>query len=47
MIVAWHPTRLWDWCMSEYEEKDLEPIFTDKNLYQVSNIVQFLKSAVT
>ena len=21
MPVAWHPSRLWDWCMSEDEKK--------------------------
>ena len=26
--VAWHPTRWWDWCMSEDKKKD--PVFTDK-----------------
>ena len=30
MPVAWHPTRWWDWCMSEDENKEIDPIFTDK-----------------
>ena len=28
MPIAWHPSRWWDWCMSEDEKKDFE-------LYQV------------
>ena len=31
MPVAWHQTRWWDWCMSEDQEKGIEPIFTGKN----------------
>ena len=23
MHVAWHPTRWWDWCMSEHEKKEI------------------------
>ena len=30
MPVAWHPTRWWDWCMSGDENKEIDPIFTDK-----------------
>ena len=30
MLVAWHPTRWWDWCLPEDEKKEAEPIFTDK-----------------
>ena len=25
MSVAWHPTRWWDWCISEDEKKDIQP----------------------
>ena len=28
--AAWRPTRWWDWCMPEDEEKVVEYIFTDK-----------------
>ena len=31
MVVAWQHTKWWDWCMSEIEKKEVEPIFTDKN----------------
>ena len=29
MPVAWHPRILWNFCMSEDEEKEIEPIFTE------------------
>ena len=28
MLVAWNPKRWWNFCMSEDEEKEREPIFT-------------------
>ena len=28
-LVAWHPRRLWNFCMSEDEKKEIEPIFTE------------------
>ena len=30
MPVAWHPNRLWDWCLSEDEKKELDPIFIEE-----------------
>ena len=30
MPVAWHPTRLWDFCLLEDKEKEINPIFSDK-----------------
>ena len=30
MPVAWHPTRLRDWCMPEYEKKEINQVFIDK-----------------
>ena len=27
--VAWHPERWWKFCMTEDEEKEIEPIFTE------------------
>ena len=30
MLVAWHPTRWWDWCLSEDEKKRIDSIFTEK-----------------
>ena len=29
MPTAWHPKRRWDFCMSEDEEKEIEPVFTE------------------
>ena len=29
MLVAWYPKRWWNFCMSEDEEKEREPIFTE------------------
>ena len=26
MPVAWHPDRWWGWCMSEDEEKEIDPM---------------------
>ena len=26
MPVAWHPDRQWDWCMSEDEKKEIDPM---------------------
>ena len=28
MFIAWHSKIWWDFCMSEDEEKEIEPIFT-------------------
>ena len=30
MPVAWHPTRQWDWCMSEDEKKEIALVSTDQ-----------------
>ena len=27
MPIAWHPSRWWDWCMSEEEKKEKENFF--------------------
>ena len=24
--VVWHPNRWWDWCMSEDEKKEIDPV---------------------
>ena len=29
MPIAWHPKRRWNFCMSEDEKKEVEPIFTE------------------
>ena len=33
MPVAWHPDRWWDWCMSEDEKKQRDPVFVVPVLY--------------
>ena len=30
-FLAWSPTRWWDWCLPEDENKGIELISTDKN----------------
>ena len=27
MPIAWHPSRWWDWCMSEDEKRDTEALW--------------------
>ena len=39
MPVAWHPTRWWDWCMSENEIKEIKPFLIDEKQYKVVSIV--------
>ena len=29
MLIAWHPRLWWNFCMSEDEKKEIEPIFTE------------------
>ena len=29
MPIVWYPKRWWDFCMSEDEKKEIEPIFTE------------------
>ena len=30
MPVAWHPNRWWDWCVSEDENKEIDPVFIEE-----------------
>ena len=30
MLVAWHPSRWWDWCMSEDEKKEIDLMFIEE-----------------
>ena len=30
MPVAWHPSRWWDWCVSEDEKKEIDPMFIEE-----------------
>ena len=30
MPVAWHSDRWWDWCMSEDEKKEIDPMFIEE-----------------
>ena len=34
MPVAWHPTRWWDWRVSEDEKKEREPYLIDEKWHQ-------------
>ena len=27
--IAWHPKRWWDFCMTEDQKKEIEPIFNE------------------
>ena len=27
LLIAWHPSRYWDWCMSEDEKRDKEALW--------------------
>ena len=28
MLIAWHPSRCWDWCVSKDETKETEKLWT-------------------
>ena len=30
MPITWHRNRWWDWCLSEAEKKEIEPIFIEE-----------------
>ena len=30
MPVAWHPNRWWDWCLSEDDKKEVDPVFMEE-----------------
>ena len=30
MLRAWHPNRWWDWCISEDEKKEIDPMFIEE-----------------
>ena len=30
MTIAWHPKRQWDWCVSEDEKKEIDPVFIEE-----------------
>ena len=38
MLVAWHPKRLWDWCVPKDENKKLKPFFIDKKQPEVVGV---------
>ena len=29
MPAVWHPSRWWNWCMSEDEKKEVDPMFIE------------------
>ena len=41
MPIVWHPKRWWDFCMSEDEKKEIEPIFTEGLQYTIWGIETF------
>ena len=36
MSIAWHPKRWQNFCMSEDEQKEIEPIFTECDQHNLS-----------
>ena len=38
MPIAWHPTRWWNFCMSEDEKKELEPSCFEQCFSCISSI---------
>ena len=32
MPIAWHPSRYWDWCMSEDEKRETEKLWTQAGI---------------
>ena len=38
MPVAWHPRKRCDWYLPENEKKEMEPVFTHKDQYNVADI---------
>ena len=30
MPVAWHPNKWWDWCLSEDDRKEIDPMFIEE-----------------
>ena len=38
MLIAWHPIRLWNFCMSEDEKKEVESIFLSNTCIQFETI---------
>ena len=38
MPVAWHPRKRCDWYLPENEKKEMEPVFTHKDKYNVADI---------
>ena len=30
MSAAWHPNRRWDWCISEDEKREIDPMFIEE-----------------
>ena len=38
MPVAWYSNRCWDWCVSEDEKKEIDPIFIEELLKYMSEV---------
>ena len=30
MLVEWHPNRWWDWCVSEDETREIDPMVIEE-----------------
>ena len=45
MPAEWHPNRLWDWCVSEDEKKEIDPIFIEelKKCVWIEYLTEILK----
>ena len=46
MLIAWHPKRWWNFCVSENEKKEIEPILLSNvfNLYNMEVSKNFAKN---
>ena len=44
MLVAWHPTRWWIWCMSEDKKKEIKLFFIVEKQYKAVDIFDQYKT---
>ena len=40
MPIAWHPSRYWDWCMSEDEKQGPEKLFLTTWYAEIKNVLK-------
>ena len=43
MPIAWHPSRYWDWCMSEDEKRETEKLWTQAGIKIFHDLNEILK----